>query len=170
MGRRGLVMVVGIVVIVAGAIGFYLFRPDTLFWKSTVSEEFPAGPGGAQGSNSQGDAVQLLTGHFHPVAHQGTGVATIYQLPDGKRVLRLTAFDVDNGPDLYVYMVAAEDATDDATVEQAGYVSLGLLKGNRGDQNYELPADLDLNTYRSVSIWCQRFSVNFATAPLKPLE
>ena len=34
------------------------------------------------------------------------------------------------------------------------------------DQNYDLPADLDLAKYRAVTIWCQRFGVNFGTAPL----
>jgi hypothetical protein len=46
-------------------------------------------------------------------------------------------------------------------------LNLGRLKGNQGNQNYELPADFDPSTYRSISVWCQRFSVNFATAPLR---
>jgi hypothetical protein len=48
-----------------------------------------------------------------------------------------------------------------------GFLSLGPLKGNRGNQTYELPAEFDPNKHRSISIWCQRFSVNFATAPLR---
>ncbi|HEU4523806.1 MAG TPA: DM13 domain-containing protein, partial [Gemmatimonadales bacterium] len=60
------------------------------------------------------------------------------------------------------------DASDDETVTRAGFVELGKLKGTEGDQNYEIPADLDLETYRAVTIWCRRFSVNFATAPLTP--
>jgi len=43
---------------------------------------------------------------------------------------------------------------------------VGKLKGNMGDQNYDLPEGVDLNKYRAVTIWCNRFSVNFATAPL----
>jgi hypothetical protein len=62
--------------------------------------------------------------------------------------------------------VAAPDARDNETVTKAGFITLGALKGNIGDQNYDLPADVDLAKYRSVSVWCRRFSVNFATAPL----
>jgi hypothetical protein len=83
-------------------------------------------------------------------------------------LLRLTEFVTSNGPDVRVYLIAAADATDDATVKQAGFVELGKLKGNQGDQNYDIPADLDLDKYRAVTIWCRRFNVNFGTAPLTP--
>ena len=93
-------------------------------------------------------------------------MATVYQLPDGHRVLRFTEFETSNGPDVRVYLVAADDANDNDTVQRAGFVEVGPIKGNQGDQNYDLPADLDLSRYRSVTIWCKRFGVNFATAPL----
>src|ERR671933_84994 len=84
----------------------------------------------------------------------------------GSRVLRLTDFATSNGPDVRVYLVAAPDVTDNATVKQAGFVELGALKGNKGDQNYAVPATVDLAKYRTVTIWCRRFSVNFGSAPL----
>ena len=59
-------------------------------------------------------------------------------------VLRLTSFSTSNGPDVHVYMVAADDAKDVATVQHAGFIDLGVLKGNIGDQNYKLGSDLDL--------------------------
>jgi hypothetical protein len=65
-----------------------------------------------------------------------------------------------------VYLVAAPDAWDDETVTRSGFISLGRLKGNLGNHNYEVPATVDLSRYRSISIWCRRFGVNFATAPL----
>jgi len=89
---------------------------------------------------------------------------------DGTLVLRLTNFSTSNGPDVHVYMVAAEDAKDVATVQQAGFIDLGVLKGNIGDQNYKLRGDLDLAKYRAASIWCKRFSVNFGAAALRPTE
>ena len=64
--------------------------------------------------------------------------------------------------------MAAADASDNAMVKQAGFLNIAPLKGNVGDQNYELPANTDLSKYRAVTIWCQRFGVNFATAPLMP--
>ncbi|MGH7510801.1 MAG: DM13 domain-containing protein [bacterium] len=66
--------------------------------------------------------------------------------------------------------MAVPDATDDETVKKAAYVELGKLKGNQGDQNYDVPADLDLTRYRAAAIWCKRFSVNFGTAPLTPVS
>jgi hypothetical protein len=67
-------------------------------------------------------------------------------------------------------MVAADDAKDAAAVENAGFVDLGVIKGNIGDQNYALDSDLDLGKYRAVSVWCKRFSVNFGAAALRPTE
>ena len=95
------------------------------------------------------------------------GTAAVYQLGD-RRVLRLTGFSTSNGPDVRVYLVAAGDATDTETVTKAGFVELGKLKGTQGDQNYDIPAGLDLEKYRAVTILCRRFSVNFGTAPLTP--
>jgi electron transfer DM13 len=112
------------------------------------------------------DPAKLASGRFHSNAHPTSGLATIYRLPDGGRVLRLTQFATSNGPDVRVYLVAAGDVQGEAAAKQAGIVDLGALKGNIGDQNYDVPADLDLSKYRAVSIWCRRFSVNFGAAPL----
>jgi hypothetical protein len=106
------------------------------------------------------------TGTFHSVFHPTEGTATIYHERDGSRLLRLTSFKTSNGPDVHIYMVAAADAVDSPSVLQAGYIDLGLMKGNIGDQNYALGPDVDLTKYRSVSVWCKRFSYNFGTAPL----
>ena len=108
----------------------------------------------------------LAKGNFRGLAHETRGAATVHRLPDGKRILRLTNFETSNGPDVHVYLVAAEVAKDNTTVKQAGFIDLGSLKGNKGDQNYDVPADADLNKYRSVSIWCARFGVNFGAASL----
>jgi hypothetical protein len=164
MRRRTVVITLGFMIF---GIAWYLFRPELAFIDKPVKEEFPRGT--QVEATSQGTSpVVLFSGRFHDVAHEGEGVATVYQLPTGERVLRFTDFKTLNGPALYVYLFAAGDAHDNATVERAGFVSLGQLKGNLGEQNYNIPADLDLTQYRAVSIWCRRFSVNFATAPLTP--
>jgi len=87
---------------------------------------------------------------------------------NGSRVLRFTKFKTSNGPDVHIYMVAAEDAQDNASVLHAAFIDLGLMKGNIGDQNYSPGSDLDLTKYRTVSVWCKRFSKNFGAAPLMP--
>src|SRR5262249_17358275 len=143
------------------------FRPELLFVNRTVSEEFPAAPHSASaGSQSP---QQLLSGQFKGYAHETAGTASIYGM-DGKRILRLTNFRTSNGPDVHVYLIAAPDAKDDATVKNAAFVDLGSMKGNIGDQNYEVPTTIDLEKYRAVVIWCKRFNVNFGTAPLAPTE
>ena len=86
----------------------------------------------------------------------------------GSHVLRFTNFKTSNGPDVHVYMVAADDAKDSASVLRVSYIDLGTIKGNMGDQNYTLGPDVDLSKYRTVSVWCKRFSVNFGAAPLMP--
>ena len=120
--------------------------------------------GAAQGQQQGFKA--LARGEFHNADKAGKGTATVYELADGKRVLRLSGFVTDNGPDLHVRLIAADDARDTASVAKTDYVQLARLKGNKGNQNYELQGKVDLGKYRVVSIWCNRFSVNFAAAPL----
>ena len=160
--RRALTMTAAAIVI---AIGWYLFRPELLFISRQVNETFPA-TAAHMTTASTAAPMPLSQGRFHGVAHATHGLATIYQLPDGTRALRLTEFETSNGPDVQVYLVAAKDATDNDTVTTAGFKHLGALKGNVGDQNYEVPAEVDLATYQAVTIWCRRFGVNFGTAPL----
>jgi hypothetical protein len=117
-------------------------------------------------AQAQQAAKVLAKGEFHNADKAGKGTATIYQLADGKRVLRLSNFSVDNGPDLHVRLIAADDARDTASVAKTDHVELGQLKGNQGSQNYDVPGNVDLSRYKVLSIWCNRFSVNFAAAPL----
>jgi hypothetical protein len=156
--------------VVLGVIGWYLFRPELLFIHTRVNESLPAATAQPVERATAGATLTtvLLTGRFRSVAHETKGSATVHQLLDGKRVLRLTEFVTSNGPDVRVYLVAASDASDNETVKRAGFVELGKLKGTEGDQNYDVPADLDLDKYRAATIWCRRFSVNFGTAPLTP--
>ena len=140
---------------------WYAFRPERLVVNKRVNEGFPAAEGAAS-------AEIVEAGTFYGVMHPTTGAATIYRLGDGDRILRFTNFRTSNGPDVHVYLVAADDARDNASVTRAGFIDLGSMKGNIGDQNYAFGADVDLSKYRTVSVWCKRFSVNFGAAPLKP--
>ncbi|MEW6085518.1 MAG: DM13 domain-containing protein [Chloroflexota bacterium] len=108
----------------------------------------------------------LAQGSFYDIIHVGSGQALFYQLADGTRILRLQDFEVDNGPELHVYLVPIDPVPASIGVEIEGAVDLGFLKGNIGDQNYEIPADLDLSQFKSVVIWCQPFRVPFIAAPL----
>ena len=147
------------VFVVALFLAWYAFRPERLVVNQRVNEGLPAAQAAAPEKT-------LASGTFHTVLHDTKGTATVYQLGDGSRVLRFTNFTTSNGPDVHVYLVAAEDAKDSDTVKQAGFIDLGSIKGNIGDQNYTLASGVDLSKYRAVSVWCKRFSANFGTAPL----
>ena len=45
-------------------------------------------------------------------------------------------------------------------------MNLGGLKGNIGNQNYEIPPEINLADYTSVVIWCDRFDAAFGAADL----
>src|SRR5215469_4154479 len=118
------------VAVVAAFLAWYAFRPERLVVNRSVDEAMPT----AGASTLQ----PLESGQFYSILHPTAGTATIYQIGDGSRVLRLTRFSTSNGPDVHIYMVASDDAKDAATVERAGFVDLGVIKGNIGDQNYPL--------------------------------
>ena len=108
--------------------------------------------------------ARVRGGRFTAVRHPATGRATVIELAEGGRVLTLTDFEVDNGPDLRLYLVAGPARTE---AEVDDYVDLGGLKGNRGDQQYRIPRDVDVGHYSTVVVWCRAFSVLFARAPLR---
>lgn len=156
MSRRTIFIGAALVVAVAG---WYWFRPERAFIDRTVQESLPQRSGTA--------AEVVLRGSFHSNAHETRGAAVVHRLADGRLVLRLSDFATSNGPDVQVYLVASTDVRDGRDVEK-GFINLGVLKGNIGDQNYDIPAGTDLARYRAVSIWCRRFAVNFGAAPLAP--
>ncbi len=109
-------------------------------------------------------AVSLTSGFFRDEdrVHKGSGKATIYRLEDDSNVLRLEDLNVTNGPDLHVLLMVDPEGGD----KSQGYIDLGKLKGNIGNQNYEIPADVDPADYHAVMIYCQPFHVIFSTAQL----
>ncbi len=90
--------------------------------------------------------------------HKAEGIAKVINLADGRTFLRLENLKTTNGPDLYVYLSVGKDPSD--------IVNLGRLKGNIGNQNYEIPAGADLSKYDTVLIWCKAFSTLFGSAKL----
>lgn len=106
--------------------------------------------------------VLLGAGRFVGLAgHSGTGDAGIFRDVDGSHVLRFENFDIENGPDLAVYLVPGADQTS----LPDGSIPLGELKGNIGDQNYVLPPGTELvpGAYTAL-VWCEAFAVEFVGA------
>lgn len=148
----------------AGAL-LWWFQPWLLITDSPVTESVPT----ASASSSSASSKVLLTGRFISHEHQTAGTVRILELADGSRVLRLENFETSNGPDLEVWLSDAAVLEGQAgwfLADDGDYVSLGKLKGNKGDQNYVIPPELDLTRFSSLSIWCVRFSVSFGAAQL----
>jgi hypothetical protein len=107
--------------------------------------------------------TSLFSGEFVGVndgIHDAEGMAKVIQLDDASVILRLENFKATNGPDLYVYLATDNSASD--------FVNLGRLKGNIGNQNYDIPEGTEFSRYDTVLIWCQAFSVLFGSAELQP--
>ena len=144
------------IVVIGGYLSVSMFRDDV------VNEQVAVAAFRAPSSSGPRN-VLLGAGRFESVRHEAQGRAQAIELARGGRVLTLTNFEVDNGPDLRVYLVAGP-ATTEGEVDD--FEDLGGLKGNVGNQQYEIPANVDSDRYSTVVIWCRAFSVLFARAPL----
>jgi len=184
--RRGLWVAGGVVAAVVLVVAAVVFQPWTAFIDVTVDEEFPAATGPATGDTDGSPApddgsvadvvpapattvepapVLEASGAFTPGTKSASGTAGVYRLADGSRVLRLEDFETSNGPDVFVVLSTAPAGAPSGEVAGT-YVSLGSMKGNVGNQNYEIPADVDISAFSSVVIWCERFTESFGSAPL----
>ena len=173
--RKPLILTLVVVAAVVIAILLYLFQPWALITGKEVNEDLPTATPGMTVSPSPGTTVNppsvanvtLASGPFQSYEHTTTGKASLIQLPDGRTIVRLTDFQTSNGPDVKVWL-SVNPAGDAENARDAKYVDLGDMKGNSGNQNYELPASAAGQTWGSVVIWCDRFSVPFGAATLTP--
>lgn len=177
--RPGILIPVAAVAAIVLGVGLYLFQPWLLFVDETVDEAAPVAasqtetgtePAAEEAAEpAAADPVVLSSGTFISHEHTTSGTVQILELADGSRVLRIENLDTSNGPDLKVWLTDAPviDGRDGWGVfDDGNWVDLGGLKGNQGSQNYEIPADVDLAAFSSVSIWCDRFNVSFGAAEL----
>ena len=158
--------------VVGGILGpalllWLLFRAGFLSVDTSVTETPPAERATPQVVIlKESTGLRLASGPFHGGAHETKGTAAVLELSGGKRILRLTDFETANGPDLRVLLIAASDATDGDTVRNSAPIELGRLRRSGGDQIYPIPAGVDLDRYRAVTIWSPRLGASFGTAPL----
>ena len=157
--KKWILVAVGVPVLVAA---WWAFRPEKLWINQKVSEPAPFA--------STADPQPLYTGRLEGKAHQTSGRATVYKNPDGKQYLRLTDFTTSNGPDVHVVLARGDDKDlgQEIVKDNLDSVELGALKGNQGDQNYDLPATADPAKYTAVVIYCERFHAIFGVAKLEP--
>lgn len=170
--RRTWILVAAAVLVVLGAVTLIWFQPQKLFYDDTVDEALPGASATAEPTGSDETAtpapaepVELARGTFISREHQTTGTARILRLADGQQILRLEGFETSNGPALFVYLSQNPADGEDGLFDD-DYLDLGALKGNVGDQNYVIPAEIDPLGYTSVVVWCDRFSVSFGAADI----
>jgi hypothetical protein len=132
--------------------------------EDVVTAQAPAREQSAREAPARPANVLLGRGRFESLEHETTGVAQVIGLRGRRRFLTLTRFETDNGPDLRVYLTTA-DANQDSPGE--GFVDLGGLKGNVGNQQYEIPRSAELERLTKVVVWCRAFSVGFGAARLR---
>ena len=155
--HRVITAIIGLTVLTAG---WYLFRPELLFINQRVNEAAPF----------DASTQPLDTGVFSQNLHDTRGRATIYRQSDGVLILRLSDFRTSNGPELHVVLATHGDLLlqDTPHGNSPGFVELGTLKSNEGDQEYALPAHVDVSKYGVVSIFSERSHAVFGTANLEP--
>ncbi|MFF1510067.1 DM13 domain-containing protein [Streptomyces sp. NPDC058326] len=169
--------------VAVAAVGLVWFKPWALWVDETVDEALPSAsaPAATSAAPSTGASpsaavtsapagpVTLARGAFISHEHATTGTVKVVRLADGSHTLRLEGLDTSNGPDLRVWLSDApvkEGRAGWGVFDDGRYVNLAKLKGNKGNQNYLLPAAVDWSKYPSVSIWCDRFDVSFGAAAL----
>jgi hypothetical protein len=187
--KRGWTIAASVIAAVVLAVGLALFKPWLLFVDVRVDEQLPTVAASAEPSQPPASKdpspstapterapteaparpVQLAQGTLISHEHATTGTVRIIRQPDGTRLLTLENLDTSNGPDVHVWLSAADVVEGTAgwfTAGSADYFDLGLIKGNQGNQVYAIPADVDLSKYKSVDLWCVQFSVSFGAAQL----
>ncbi|WP_290061788.1 DM13 domain-containing protein [Amycolatopsis solani] len=163
------------VALVVVAAGLYWFQPWQLWVDEAVQEDLPPAaaaapaPTSASASAPAPQPAELATGTLISHEHETSGTVRIVRAADGSLVLRLENLATSSGPDVHVWLTDAPVKPGQAgwsVFDDGRHLDAGKLKGNRGNQNYALPADVDLTKYTSVSIWCDRFDVSFGAAEL----
>ncbi|MEU8181161.1 DM13 domain-containing protein [Micromonospora sp. NPDC049044] len=166
-------------------LALYWFQPWKLFTDTYVDDAIPpaAAPSTVAAPAAPSSPIPSLTaaspapaggeiltaGEFVTHEHRTTGTAEIHRLADGRHRLVIRDLNTSNGPDLRVWLTDQQVIPGTAgwrVFDDGEWVELARLKGNRGNQVYELPSSVDPRDFRSVAIWCKRFAVSFGAADL----
>ena len=170
---RRLLIWVGVPVALIGlGVGLALFEPWRAFTSSSLDEPVPVAvsttspSSGAATTTPPPQPKVLAEGTFVSQEHDTSGTASVLELPDGSRILRLAGFSTSDGPDVHVWLSEAAAGGDWNSYDDGRFVALGEIKATDGNHNYAIPADADLTGLQSAVIWCDRFNVAFGSAAL----
>jgi hypothetical protein len=170
------VLPLAVIAITVVVVALALFQPWRLLTSTTVIEAGPLTPAPTTSASSTVAPrtaaplpMVVASGRFVSHEHRTTGEVRLIRRPDGSVVVRLEGLDTSDGPALRVWLTDQPVLTGSSgwrVFDDGRYVDLGVLKGNRGDQNYPVPPGTDLTGLTSVSVWCARFHVSFGAAAL----
>ena len=187
MGRRGVLWLIGVVVVAGGAFVLFWFQPQKLWIDDRVEEPIPvvavddrrASTSAAQLTKRQArrrparrpppflraaEPVEVARGEFVSLDHGTAASPGCSSSPTEAESSPRGTRHVERARPL-LYLTSTPAAGEKATFDDE-FVNLGRLKGNQGDQNYELPPDTDLTRFATVVIWCDRFDSAFGAADL----
>ena len=136
----------------------------------TPNSEAPnSEPASREAPGTQPPRNELLrSGRLVTHEHETSGEVRLVRLADGRTQLVLKDLKTSDGPDVRVWLTDQRvDPADWHNFDDGRWVELGRIKGNAGNQVYDVPAGTDLGGLRSVSLWCKRFSVSFGAADLR---
>lgn len=158
----------GVAAVIAIVAVLVWFQPQKLIQDTRVDEAPPPVVEGKEDDAMVEEDAKLMSaaGDFRSLDHETKGRAMLTQAEDGDHYVRFESFSTENGPDLFVYLSTAP-VTAEGSEFAEDFVDLGRLKGNIGNQNYLVPEGTDIDRYKSVVIWCRRFTSPFGAAPLE---
>ncbi|MEY2849802.1 MAG: hypothetical protein RI885_2469 [Actinomycetota bacterium] len=180
-------LVLGAAAVTVGAVvvALLVFQPWRLFVDVVADESIPSAstpevaassspsastsPSVSPSADAPASSVDERTGSFISHEHATSGGVRIVALPDGSRVLAIDGLTTTDGPDVHVWLSSTDvvEGRDGWSTAGTGeHLDLGILRGNIGDLVYEIPSDVDLSRFASVSLWCEQFGVSFGAAQL----
>lgn len=166
----------GVVLVAALAVGAVVFQPWLIFVDTEVDDAIPVAvtpTTSTPGQPPPAGPVVVSRGSLISHEHSTSGTVSIIEQPDGSRVLAIEDLDTTTGPDVHVWLSQGDVVEGFAgwrTAADVPHVDLGMIKGNKGNQVYEIPADVELGDYPSVFLWCVKFSVSFGAAEMGSLR
>lgn len=106
-----------------------------------------------EGKMMEGERTAKLSG---APGHNATGTVAITRDGNGHTLLSMTGLKVDRVPDGRVYLAKNGDYTKG--------VEVGKLTQFSGTVTFPIPANVRLEEYDSVVIWCRKFDVEIGRA------
>lgn len=149
-------IIISVIVLIFIGIAYYLIAPA--FIVKEANDALPEVDFDMSGPMTVEPIEEILSGELIESAHSVSGFVRVYDTK-GMKTLRFEDLDTINGPDLFIYLAT------DTTAED--FVNLGEVKATKGNVNYEIPPNVDLEKYDTVLIWCRAFRVLFSYAELE---